>query len=34
MAVTKGFLETEEGEKIKVEFKFNPKEYSVSKSNR
>lgn len=31
--VTKGSLETEEGEKIVVNFKFNPKEYSISKSN-
>jgi Contractile injection system tube protein len=31
--VTKGSLETTEGEKITVKFNFNPKEYSISKSN-
>jgi hypothetical protein len=29
----KGSLETVEGEKLTVKFKFNPKEYTVSKSN-
>lgn len=30
---TKGSLETVEGDSIKVDFKFNPKEYSISKQN-
>ena len=30
---TKGSIETVEGESIRVDFMFNPKEYSVSKSN-
>jgi hypothetical protein len=33
MMVTKGSLEAVEGESIKVEFDFNPKEYTISKSN-
>jgi hypothetical protein len=30
---TKGSLRTDEGDEIKVEFMFNPKEYSISKQN-